>query len=63
MRLTKSLRHLGDLRLQWLQTFASASGFRGTGDALIENLVGYTSTEHVQKNMTTGAFANIRVQS
>ena len=63
MRLTKSLCHLGDLRVQWLQTFANASGFGGTEDALIENLIGYTPTEHVQINITTGAFANIRVQS
>ena len=54
MRLTKSLRHLGDPRSQWLQTFASASGFGGTEEALIENLIGYTLTEQVQINMTTG---------
>ena len=54
MRLTKSLRHLGDSRSQWLQTFASASGFGGTEDALIENLIGYMLTEQVQINMTTG---------
>ena len=62
MRLTKSLRHLGDLRSQWLQTFASASGFGGTQEALIENLIGYTLTEQVQINMTTGAFEKIKVQ-
>ena len=62
MRLTKSLRHLGDSRSQWLQTFASASGFGGTEDALIENLIGYTLTEQVQINMTTGAFEKIKVQ-
>ena len=62
MRLTKSLRHLGDSRSQWLQTFASASGFGGTQEALIENLIGYTLTEQVQINMTTGAFEKIRVQ-
>ena len=53
MRLTKSLRHLGDSRSQWLQTFASASGFGGIEEALIENLIGYTLTEQVQINMTT----------
>ena len=63
MRLTKSLRHLGDSRSQWLQTFASASGFGGTEDARIPNLIGYTLTEQVQINMTTGAFEKIRVQS
>ena len=63
MRLTKSLRHLGDSRSQWLQTFASASRFGGTEDVLIENLIGYTLTEQVQINMTTGAFEKIRVQS
>ena len=63
MRLSKSLRHLGDSGSQWLQTFASASGFGGTEDALIENLIGYTLTEQVQINMTTGAFEKIRVQS
>ena len=62
MRLTKSLRHLGDSRLQRLQTFASASGSGGTEEALIENLIGYTLTEQVQINMTTGAFEKIRVQ-
>ena len=62
MRLTKSLRHLGDSRSQWLHTFASASGFGGTHDALIENVIGYTLTEQVQINMTTGAFEKIRVQ-
>ena len=62
MRLTKSLRHLGYSRSQWLQTFASASGFGGTGEALIENLIGYTLTEQVQINMTTGAFEKIKVQ-
>ena len=62
MRLMKSLRHLGDLRSQWLQTFASASRFGGTEEALIENLIGYTLTEQVQINMTTGAFQKIRVQ-
>ena len=56
MRLTKSLSHLGDSRSQWLQTFASASGFGGREEALIENLIGYTLTEQVQINMTTGAF-------
>ena len=61
MRLTKSLRHLGDSRSQWPQTFASASGFGGTEEALIENLIGYTLTEQVQINMTTGAFEKIRV--
>ena len=55
MRLTKSLRHLGDSPSQWLQTFASASRFGGTEDALIENLIGYTLKEQVQINMTTGA--------
>ena len=63
MRLTKFLRHLGDSRSQWLQTFASASRFGWTEDALIENLIGYTLTEQVQINMTTGAFEKIRVQS
>ena len=63
MRLTKSLRHLADSRSQWLQTFASASGFGGTEEALIENLIGYTLTQQVQINMTTGAFEKIRVQS
>ena len=62
MRLTKCLRHLGHSRSQWLQTFASASGFGGTEEALIENLIGYTLTEEVQKNMTTGAFEKMRVQ-
>ena len=62
MRLTKSLRHLGDSRSQWLRTFASASGFGGTEEALIENLIGYTLTEQVQINMTTGAFEKIGVQ-
>ena len=61
MRLTKSLRHLGDSRSQWLQTFASASGFGGTEEALIENLIGYTLTEQVQINMTTRAFDKVRV--
>ena len=60
MRLTKSLRHLGDSRS--LQTFASASGLGGTEEALIENLIGYTLTEQVQINMTTGAFEKIKVQ-
>ena len=60
---TKSLRHLGDSRSQWLETFASASGFGGTEDALIANLIGYTLVELVQINMTTGAFEKIRVQS
>ena len=63
MRLTKSLRHLGDSRSQWLQTFAIASGFGGTEEALIENLIRYTLTEHAQINMTTGAFEKILVQS
>ena len=63
MRLTKYLRHLGDSRSQWLQTFASASGFGGTEEALIENLIGYTLVEQVQINMTTGAFEKIRVQT
>ena len=62
MRLTKSLRHLGDSRSQWLQTFAGASGFGGTEEALIENPIGYTLTEQVQINMTTGAFEKIKVQ-
>ena len=62
MQLTKSLRHLGDSRSQWLPTFASASGFGGTEEALIENLIGYTLTEQVQINMTTGAFEKIKVQ-
>ena len=63
MRLTKYLRHLGDSPSQWLQPFASASGFGGREDALIKNLIGYTLTEQVQINMTTGAFEKIRVQS
>ena len=62
MRLTKSLRHLGDSRSQWLQTFAGASGFGRTEEALIKNLIGYTLTEQVQINMTTGAFEKIQVQ-
>ena len=62
MRLTKSLRHLGDSRSQRLSTFASASRFGGTEEALVENLIGYTLTEQVQINMTTGAFEKIRVQ-
>ena len=62
MRLTKSLRHLGDSRSQWLQTFASAPGFGGTEEALIENLICYTLIEQGQINMTTGAFEKIRVQ-
>ena len=61
MRLTKSLRHLGDSRSQWLQTFASASGFGGTEEALIENLIGYTLTQQVQINITTGAFEKIKL--
>ena len=61
MRLTKSLCHLGDSRSQWLQTFANASGFRGIEEALVENLVGYTMTEKVQLNTTSGAFEKIRV--
>ena len=63
MRFTKSLRHLGDSRSQWFQTFANASRFGGTEDALIENLIGYTLTKQVQINMTTGAFEKMRVQS
>ena len=63
MRFAKSLRHLGDSRSQWLQTFASASGFGGTEEPLIENLIGYTLTEQVRINMSTGAFEKIRVQS
>ena len=62
LRLTKSLRHPGESRSQWLQTFASASGFGGTEEALVENLIGYTLTEQVQINMTTGAFEKIKVQ-
>ena len=63
MRLTNSLRHLGDSRSQWLQTFANASVFRETEEALSENLIGYTLTELVQIVMTTGAFEKIRAQS
>ena len=62
MRLTKSLRHLRDSRSQWLQTFASASGFGGTEEALVENPIGHTLTEQVQINMTTGGFEKIKVQ-
>ena len=36
--------------------------FGGTEEALIENLIGYTLTEQVQINMTTGAFQKIKVQ-
>ena len=63
MRLTKSLRHLADSRSQRLQAFASASGFGGTEDALIENVIGYTPTEQVLIYMTRGAFEKIRVHS
>ena len=62
MRLTKSLRQLGDSRSEWLQTFASGPGYGGTEEALIKSLIGYTLTEQVQINMTTGAFEKIRVQ-
>ena len=63
MRLTKSLRHLGDSRSQWRQTFAHASGFRGIEEALVENLIGYTMIEKVQLNIASGAFEKIRVPS
>ena len=61
MRLTNSLRHLGDSRSQWLKTFANASRFRGTKEALVENLVGYTMIEQVQLNTASGAFEKIHV--
>ena len=46
-----------------IQAFASALGFGGTQDTLIENLIGYTLTERVQINTTKEAFEKIRLQS
>ena len=58
---SKSLRHVGDSRSQYLQPFANVLVFRGTKEALVENLVGYTMTEKVRLNTTSGAFEKIRV--
>ena len=63
VRVTKSLRQLGDNRSKWPEGFAGAVGFRRSEDSLVECIIGYTITEKVSLNVGSGNFKRITQES
>ena len=56
VRINKSLRQLGNNNSKWLEGFARAVGFSGSGDQLVDCILGYTTTEKVTLNVGSVKF-------
>ena len=59
VRVTKSLRQLGDNRSKWQEGFSGAMGFRVSEDSLVGCIIGYTLTEKVSLDMGSKNFKRL----